>query len=233
MRDLIQGYIEHCEISRTLVGQIDRFVYHQGRKYGLPTFTVYGDPQPGLETCFVNVVAVNDDTDTTTAETLLQLIERIVLQPQLAHGKVLRILPVTNPVALEGADEATGADTLRSLDQAVKEFRQLPADGQVEIRLTDSEQLSISIDGPNSAWNALQSAEEALRRLHRENSVDDLFLASRRHRTDGPWKLDIAVPRSWSSALSVHWVSQVLIVFFRSHLEAQLQQMATTAYWDH
>jgi len=233
MNDLVRGFIEHCEISRTLVGQIERFVRHNGRKYGLPTFTVYGPPEPGVETTFVNLLGVNTDGDVVAAEATLQLIERLVLQPHIAAGRVLRILPVTNPVALEFGHPVEDERLLSTLEMAVEDFRNLPSDGFVEIRLTDSSRIALAVSGSVDVVDAARDTEKVIRRLQSENSRDAILLRSVRLRHEGRWHLTLEIPREWSSALASHWASQVLVVFFRSHLQRlRLGQHAATHWVD-
>jgi hypothetical protein len=234
MRELIQGFIEHCEISQTLIGRIERSVQFGGRKYGFPTFTVYGPPQPGLETRFLNLIGNNDADDAVAAETLLQLIERLVLQPHIAAGQVLRILPVTNPVALElGPDMADEANPVEiaQLENVVDQFRQQPADGTIEIALSRRDHLTLTVSGPTLVLEAVSAAEDALRRLRSEDSIEALTIVAGHHRPDGPWHLRLEIPRDWPVALSVHWTSQVLVVFFRNHLEKLLHQTAPALTW--
>lgn len=231
MSELIRGFIEHCEISRTLIGQIERFVSHEGRKYGLPTFTVYGPPEPGVETTFVNLLGINSSGEATSAEATLQLIERLVLQPHIAAGRVLRILPVTNPVALELGQPVEDGPLISSLESAVDDFRNLPSDGFVEIRLTDTPHLSLAISGSTEVVNAVRSTEEAIRRLQSENFREEILLRSVRMRHEGRWHLTLEIPREWPSSLASHWASQVLVVFFRSHLEQLRHSRHEVARW--
>lgn len=219
MRELIQGFIEHCEFSHTLIGQIERFVRYRGLKFGLPTFTVYGPAQAGLETVFVNLIGVNDDGDATAAETLLQLIERLVLQPQVATGHVLRILPVSNPVALEKGEPILESETLSSLDEALRNFRHSRADGLIELKITDTKQLGFSISGPVSILEVVSSTGEAMRRLQGEYSQALDTVVRRILNPEGPWQLTIEIPRHWNETLAVHWTSQALVVFLRSHIQ--------------
>lgn len=219
MRGLIQGYIEHCEFSRSLIGQIERFVTYRGLKYGLPTFTVYGPPQPGLETSFINLIGLNDDGDTTTAEILLQLIERLVLQPHVATGHVLRILPVSNPIAFEKGDPISDTEALSSLDEALEDFSRSRADGTIELRIVDRAQLELSISGPRSILDIVKVTGEAMHRLQREESPDFKLIISGRLSQPAAWHLTIEIPRHWNEALAVHWISQTLVIFLRSHLD--------------
>lgn len=231
MSQLVRGFIEHCEISRTLIGQIERFVRHDGRKYGLPTFTVYGPPDPGSETSFVNLLGVNTAGETTTAEAVLQLIERLVLQPNIATGRVLRILPVTNPVALELGRPIDDERLLASLEMAVEDFRNLHSDGFIEIRSTDSSRLAMTVSGRGEVVEAARETEEAIRRIQSENFLGGIHLRSVRLRHEGRWHVALEIPREWPSALASHWASQVLVVFFRSHRERLQLASRAAANW--
>jgi len=220
MRDLIQGFIEHCEFSQNLIGQIERFVKYRSLKYGLPTFTVYGPPHPELETSFVNLIGLNDDGDATTAETLLQLIERLVLQPHVATGHVLRILPVSNPIALEKGDPISDFDVLSSLDEALDNFRRVRADGTIELKVADRAQLALSVSGPISILDVVSATGEAMRRLQREETPDFSAIVNQNLDDVAEWHLTIEIPRHWNETLAVHWTSQALVVFLRTHLDS-------------
>lgn len=219
MTELVRGFIEHCEISRSLVGQIERFVRHDGRKYGLPTFTVYGPPEPGVQTSFINVLGVNTSGDLAAAESALQLIERLVLQPHIVSGRVLRVLPVTNPVALELGRPVVEEPLLSSLEMAVEDFRNLPSDGFIEIQQTESPRLTLAISGNVDVVESVRDTEDAVRRLQNEDSREAILLRSVRLRHEGRWHLTLEIPREWPSSLASHWASQILVVFFRSHLQ--------------
>lgn len=219
MTELVRGFIEHCEISRSLIGQIERFVRHNGRKYGLPTFTVYGPPEPGVQTSFINLLGVNTSGDLAAAESALQLIERLVLQPHIVSGRVLRVLPVTNPVALELGRPVAEEPLLSSLEMAVEDFRNLPSDGFIEIQQTDSSRITLAISGNVDVVESVRDTEDAVRRLQNEDSREAILLRSVRLRHEGRWHLTLEIPREWPSSLASHWASQILVVFFRSHLQ--------------
>lgn len=219
MTELVRGFIEHCEISRSLIGQIERFVRHNGRKYGLPTFTVYGPPEPGVQTSFINLLGVNTSGDLAAAESALQLIERLVLQPHIVSGRVLRVLPVTNPVALELGLPVAEEPLLSSLEMAVEDFRNLPSDGFIEIQQTDSSRITLAISGNVDVVESVRDTEDAVRRLQSEDSREAILLRSVRLRHEGRWHLTLGIPREWPSSLASHWASQILVVFFRSHLQ--------------
>ena len=219
MTELVRGFIEHCEISRSLIGQIERFVRHNGRKYGLPTFNVYGPPEPGVQTSFINLLGVNTSGDLAAAESALQLIERLVLQPHIVSGRVLRVLPVTNPVALELGRPVAEEPLLSSLEMAVEDFRNLPSDGFIEIQQTDSSRITLAISGNVDVVESVRDTEDAVRRLQSEDSREAILLRSVRLRHEGRWHLTLGIPREWPSSLASHWASQILVVFLRSHLQ--------------
>lgn len=168
----------------------------------------------------MNLIGLNDDGDVTTAETLLQLIERLVLQPHVATGHVLRILPVSNPIALEKGDLISDFDNLSSLDEALSHFRRSRADGTIELRIADRAQLSLSISGAPSILDVVSSTGEAMRRLQREETPDFHAVVHRHLIEGGPWHLTIEIPRHWNETLAVHWISQALVVFLRTHLDS-------------
>ncbi len=220
MRDLIQGFIEHCEFSESLVGQIERFVSFQGRKYGFPTFTVAGPAQPGMETASVNLIGINEGEGKVAAETLLQLIERLAMQPKIAAGHILRILPVSDPLALELGPSIYPPEVVAGLRSQVDAFRDEAAGGLIELHLTGGDTFKVHAHGPAEVLGAARNAEEALRRLQAEDFQD--AVASRLLETidRGPWVLHLAIPRTWPALLAVHWTSQFLVVFFRAHAAA-------------
>jgi hypothetical protein len=220
MRELIQGFIEHCEFSDSLVGQIERFVYFRGCKYGFPTFTVSGECRPGTGVSVVNLIGVNEDGDPTAAESLLQLIERFAIQPSLAAGHLLRILPVSDPLALELGHAPLAPEVLQGLRTQVDAFRHEPSDGLIEISLTRDETFRIQAHGPLGVLDAAANAEEVLRRLQAEDSSGEISVKLLECVDRGPWAIRLFVPRSWPVSLAVHWTSQFLVVFLRSHAEA-------------
>ncbi|RFC41497.1 MAG: hypothetical protein DVB23_003443 [Verrucomicrobia bacterium] len=169
MRDLIQGFIEHCEFSDSLVGQIERFFYFQGRKYGFPTFTISGQRQPGSGARFVNLVGVNDGDGKTAAETLLQLIERLAIQPHIAAGHILRVLPVSDPLGLELGESGVPAEVLQILETQVDAFRNEPAEGLIEVHVTGDDTMRIHAQGPATMLGASSAATEALQMLQDED----------------------------------------------------------------
>jgi hypothetical protein len=226
MRELIQGFIEFCEFSDSLVGQIERFVHFRGRKYGFPTFTVAGESRPGAANSVIHLLGVNEDQDKTAAESLLQLIERFAIQPHLAAGHILRILPVTDPLALELGQSPLPAEVRQGLKAHVDAFRDEAVDGLVEVSLSPDELFRIFAHGPAGMLDAAASAEEVVRRLQGEDASGGVAVKLLECEGEGPWAIHLSIPRSWPSSLAVHWTSQFLVVFLRSLAEAEKIQPA-------
>lgn len=225
LRDLIQGFIQHCEISPFLIGQIEKTFDHGEIRYGVPVFTFYGNPLPEVDTGFVGLLGLNGrHDDQLPAEILLQLIERLALQPAIAGGKVLRLMPVSNPIALERPDLPENELHNATLERIVEGFRHQYLDGLIEVRAGDQETLQIAARGDSAFSEALRQAREALQRLSNETSIaDSISPAEAPESFEGDWNMVISVPRSWPDTLAVHWVSQLLVVFFRAHTDAQLR----------
>jgi hypothetical protein len=231
MSDLLRGFVEHCEFSRHLVGQIDRFVHHEGRKYGLPTFTVYGPSERGVESSFVNILGVNSSGNTVAAEAALQVVERLLLQPKLATGRVLRVLPVSDPVSLELGRDVANERLSAALEMAVEDFRNLPSDGFIEIRVTEAAKFSLAVSGGIDVVEAARDTEEAIHRLQSESFREGVLLRSVRLRHEGRWHLALEIPVDWPAALASHWASQVLVVFFSYHLQRLRHASFAAARW--
>lgn len=230
MRELIQGFIEHCEISESLVGKIEQFVYYGGRKYGLPTFTITGPSRPDLKTRHLSLIGVNEGADQTAAETLLQLIERLTLQPHVAAGHHLRVLPVSNPLGLELGSDAPEAAMIAGLNEQLAAFRNQTVDGLIQVRVTNRELITATVNGPDPVMLAARTAAEALDRLASESFGEPLVQVVPRFKWGKPWNLELEIPRAWPASLAVHWSSQFLLVFFRAHVDAfRLQQGRATS----
>ncbi|MDP0498477.1 MAG: hypothetical protein Q7P63_00100 [Verrucomicrobiota bacterium JB022] len=229
-RALLSGFVEHCEFSRTLVGDIRHFIHFGGRKYGLPIFTVFGPPHPDLETHFIGLVGHNQGRDTTLPEILMQLIERLALQPRVATGTVLRVLPVADPVGFEG-DAAASPELAALLDRQIDAFHTSALDGVVSIRTSTDDALHVKVAGPSPVRQAVRRSWDALDRLLSEDTIvaEGASLRLLEAPAEGPWEVEIAVPRSWASNLAVHWISQLLVVFLRAHAEAQLHALPELA----
>ncbi|MCC5806158.1 MAG: hypothetical protein JJU00_07495 [Opitutales bacterium] len=222
LRDLLLGYVEHCEIAPNLTGTLERTLYHHGVKYAVPAFSFRGPIPPDGPTRFIGLVAGRHGGDRLSAEVTLQLIERLVLQPGLGEGLWLRILPVLDPVGLERGNEAAPPAELGEIDEAV---RLRCGHGVIEIATSNRAFPAIGLRADPEWKEAAYAAVESTDRLASEGDgspdtryrfqVNELPASAR-----VPWNLYIAIPASWNPSAATHFASQWLLVFFR-HLQSQ------------
>lgn len=225
MRQLLGGFVQHCEISHNLSGSIDLFVESQGHKFGLPVFTFYGPSQRGIDTRFIGLLACNDGADKRASEALLQLLERLVLQPNLATGLIVSALPISDPISLESDNDAHPISLKKDLDDRLRDFAARALDGLIEISLSPREQPTVDVEGPTYIRDAAINASKTIDRLGRE-MVSNPFktrLSLRGSSESDYWKIRINVCEKWSESLVTHWVSQFLVVLLRSRIEEQLR----------
>lgn len=221
MRELVKGFLEHCERGASCVGRIDHFVWQSGLKYGMPTFMLPGGIDEGGESQMVNILGRNEGTETKIAEGILQIIERLVLQPQIARAFNLRLMPVSNPIALEGAeeDEASKAAICKLLEN----WKQVAPDGCVEIEETNSNRAQIKVSGDDILFRSVLGADEILWKRHGEHWVTIIEEYRAEIVITGGWEIKICVPNSWSAGISTHMISQFLLAFMSKNREQRLK----------
>lgn len=217
LRDLLLGYVEHCEVAPNLVGTLDHTFLYEGVKYGIPAFSFRGPIPPDGPTRFVGLVAGRRGGDRLSAEVTLQLIERLILQPGLGEGFWLRVLPVLDPVGLEKGEDDAAVDVPTPSD---KNTRLHCGDGIIEIAATDRPFPCIGVRGGGEWKQAALGANEALVRLVSENPGEgpDRFafqVAELPPKARLPWDLYFGLPASWNTTEATHFASQWLLVFFR------------------
>lgn len=222
MRQLIGGFVQHCEVSSNLSGTINLFVESQGRKFGLPVFTFYGPPHRDIETSFIGLLARNEGSDKRVSEALLQLLERLALQPKLAAGLVVSVLPVSDPISLESGDSAHPIHLREDLEERVKAFAARALDGLIEIYISPREQATVDVEGPCSIRNATIRAAKMIERL--TQNPPQARLSLRGSSDDEHWNIRIAVPDTWSEGRIAHWVSQFLVNLLRARTEELLRR---------
>jgi len=213
LRNLLLGYIQHCEISRNLIGTVERTLEYKGIKYAVPGFTFYGPPNPSGETDFVGIIGGRRSGDRTSAEVTLQLIERLILQPRLAEGLWLRVLPVLNPIGIERKWTEVSADK-----EAEESLRLRCTDGIIEIASTDRPWPLIGLHGDRTWTQAAKTAVEDVNRLYNELGGPAHGQTQISHLPDWAqvgWNLYIELPRAWSAGQATHYASQYLLSFFR------------------
>ncbi|MDQ8205583.1 hypothetical protein [Pelagicoccus sp. SDUM812003] len=231
MRELLGGFVQHCEISKHLAGSIDLFVEHNGHKYGLPVFSFFGPPHRDLDSRFVGLLARNQGSDKRTSEALLQFLERLVLQPNLATGLVLSALPVTDPIALESGNDFHPDELSEALERSIEAFATRALDGLVEISRTTRGQPTADADGPTYIRKAAIQTVESIDRLGRATISGgfETRLSLRASTDTDCWKLRIGIPVTWSDQMTTSWTSQFLVIFLRRRIE-NLQRVEAVSY---
>jgi hypothetical protein len=213
LRDLLLGYIQHCEISRHLIGTVEKTLEYDGIKYAVPGFTFYGPPSSSGDTNFIGIIGGRRAGDRVSAEVTLQLIERLVLQPGLAEGLWLRVLPVLNPVGIERNQTKAPADT-----ETEEALRLRCNDGVIEIASTDRPWPLVGLHGDAQWTRAAKAAVEDINRLHGEAGGAPNRQTQVSRLPDWAhvgWNLYIEIPKSWDTSLATHYASQYLLAFFR------------------
>ncbi len=228
LRALILGTIQHCEISRHLIGTIPHTFEENGIQYGVPSFTFFGPPDSYRETRMLGLMAGRRSGDGLSAEVALQVIERLLIQPGIATGLWLRILPVINPVGLENPESEarayTPAEERLSLDAL---------DGVIEVATTQKDRLTL---GLRSDWDGLPAglaAYEDMQRLSTDLGdieYERVSATQLPYNARSPWHLYLGLPRTWGAAEATHLASQFLLCFFRRWQE---QTAASEAYTIH
>lgn len=206
LKDLLEGYLEHCEISPHLVARIESPIYHHGFKFGAPVFTHATEAGKGNPVRTISIVGRNDPHSRLASDVLLQFMEILTQEPQLAEGAVLRLLPVANPIALEFEEDSPPVSQLPVVAHLVERFRDEPADGVLDIRSHDGETLLIEGTTTTEVLDAIQSGGIPSGRGHRRLLQEaDILIAT----TDpgDKWSLDISIPATWTTGADIHALS--------------------------
>lgn len=223
LRDLLLGAVEHCEISRHLIGSMVHTFYRDGAKYGIPVFTFVG-PAGASEPRRVAILSGKQAGDRLSAEVTLELIERLLLQPDIASGLILRMVPILNPVGLEQPQ----SDAQHHLLSEERVRLQSPQ-GAIEIGSTNSTALHLSLHADAATQAALELASEDLNRLSSEcdTRLSQTLIAVDAPPSERTWELCLGIPSTWAPSVATHVTSQFLLSFFR-YLERNATQPAAT-----
>lgn len=181
LRDLLLGAIEHCEISRHLIGTMVHTFYRDGIRYGIPAFTFTGPATAANLHARIGIIAGKSAGDRLSAEVTLELLERLLLQPAIAANLTLRIAPILNPAGLEKPD--SGA-TFHALSE--ERIRLQSPDGLIEIVSIPGNTLHFALRANALTQQALQSASADIHRLSGELDIhllQTLLAVDTGHRT--------------------------------------------------
>lgn len=226
LRNLLQGYVEHCEVSPHLTGRIDFPIYYQGFKYGAPVFTHVGPGAAHEDRPVIGFIGWNTPSSQLPSQVLLQFIEILTQHSRLAGSAVLRILPVANPVALELGEDAPARDDWDWLGRLADQFRQQAADGFIEVHAGDVTDFTLSGEISPALYHALARADEISPAIRADRPGVRLpaNVQLKPTRRDERWQLRLLVPQSWQDATSVHALARFLVRLV--HLQAKLARPA-------
>ncbi len=191
LRNLLQGYVEHCEISETLMAHIEAPFYYHGFKFGAPVFT-HRQPWVAAERPSVGIAGLNRPANTAPSEIILQIMETLSQQPDAAGPAPLRLLPVSNPVALELGDDAPSEEEWPVLTHLLGEFQATSAVGFLTIAPSESDGFQLSGTATIDVIRKLVAGEGNLRVLQR---LDLAPLPA-----GETWSLRLEIPQQLSAA---------------------------------
>jgi hypothetical protein len=218
LKDLLQGYVEHCEVSQHLMARIDFPIYYHGFKFGAPVFTHSGPPNGNEDRKIIGLIGLNNRDSQVASEILLQFIEILTQQPRLADAAILRILPVANPVALELENDAPADGDWPILDHLVSQFHEQAGSGVIEISSGDREVYRLEGEASPLLFAAIEDVRSGVpvdgarsRVLVPETiSLNPVSAETR-------WRLKLTVPNSWTGAPEIHAISRFLTRLLRTH----------------
>jgi hypothetical protein len=190
LRNLLQGYVEHCEISETLMARMEAPFYYHGFKFGAPVFThrqKWVDP----ERPSVGIAGINRPANTAPSEIILQVMETLSQQPDAAGPAPLKLLPVSNPVALELGDDAP-SEEWPVLTHLLDEFQATSPAGFLSISPSDADAFRLRGTATIDVIRKLVAGEGNLRVLQR---LDLIPLPA-----GEKWSLQLEIPQHLSTA---------------------------------
>lgn len=212
LKELLQGFAEHCEISDRLAGRIEHPVYFHGLKFGSPVFTFEGPELDGGPKRVTGLLAHNTKASSLASEIVLQLIEVATLRPELAAGRTLRVLPVSDPVTLELGEDAPDLSDWPVLSYVADEFRHQATDGLIEILPSSARTLVLRGFVDPGMYRVLASSVVERRGLP---SLPVLEAAAGNR--PGDWHLVVEVPASWTHSGDVLAVSRFIGRLLEAH----------------
>jgi hypothetical protein len=210
LRDLVQGYVEHCEFSPHLTGRIDFPIYYMGFKYGAPVFTHTGPGKTTDDRPVVGMIGLNTPQSQVPSQVLLQFVEILTQHPRLADTSVLRMLPVANPVALELDEDAPSREDWDTLGLLVDQFKEQAADGWIEIQSADVKEFTLAGEISPALYKTLEKARETATAGVRNNVKFPGLLQVQPVRKDERWQLRLIIPSDWGDSRSVNAVARFL-----------------------
>lgn len=210
LRDLVQGYVEHCEFSPHLTARIDFPLYYMGFKYGAPVFTHRGPGHPAEDRPVIGMIGWNTPDSRLPAQVLLEFIEVLTQHPRLAHHSVLRMLPVANPVALELDEDAPGREDWDLLANLADQFKEQAADGWIEIQAADVPDFTLTGEISPELYKALVKSKAVASFRERLGVRFPQAASLKPVRRDERWQVQLLIPRTWDDSRSVRAIARFL-----------------------
>jgi len=210
LRDLVQGYVEHCEVSAHLTGRIDFPIYYMGFKYGAPVFTHRGPGKATDDRPVVGMIGWNTPSSQLPSQILLQFVEILTQHPRLADTTVLRMLPVANPVALELDEDAPSREEWDTLELLSTQFKDQAADGWIEVHAADVRKFRLAGEISPALYQMLEDAKEIASARERSGVRFPDDIRVKMVREDERWQLRLLVPAGWNDSHSVSAVARFL-----------------------
>lgn len=211
LKDLLQGYIEHCEVSPHLMARIDLPIIFHGFRFGAPVFTHSGPSSGPVDREIIGLIGRNAPQSSIASDVLLQFIEILSQQPHLAGTSVLRLLPVANPVALELGDSAPPTEDWPILDHLIGRFKEEAGDGIIEILPSPDAGYLLEGSANSDMFAALRDvAESADPSSPRPRVLVPPQITITPISAEQKWNLRLHVPVTWNEAPEIHAVARFL-----------------------
>ncbi|MCW1887128.1 hypothetical protein OKA04_20485 [Luteolibacter flavescens] len=210
LRNLLQGYVEHCEFSEHLTGRIDFPLYYLGFKYGAPVFTHVGPGHDREDRPVVGFVGWNTPTSQLASQVLLQFIEILTQHPRVAGNAILRLLPVANPVALELDEDAPDLQDWDLLGHLAEQFKNQASHGLIEVHAADVQSFTVAGEIPPTLHQAIKSVGVTIPALRGRIAVPTALQVKPVH-PEERWQLRLLVPSGWDDPRSIHAVARFLV----------------------
>lgn len=210
LRDLVQGYVEHCEFSEYLTGRIEFPIYYMGFKYGAPVFTHTAPVKTTDDRPVVGMIGWNTPETRLPSQILLQFLEILAQHPRLADTSVLRMLPVANPVALELDGDAPSREEWDLLGHLADRFKDQAADGWIEVHAAEVKEFTVAGEIGPALYKALEKGRAIANTSERNNVRFPVSANLRPVPEDERWQLRLLVPSAWDDSRSVHAVARFL-----------------------
>ncbi|WP_035609109.1 hypothetical protein [Haloferula sp. BvORR071] len=222
LRNLVQGYVEHCEFSPHLTGRIDFPIYYMGFKYGAPVFTHTGPGKAGIDRPVVGMIGWNTPASQLPSQVLLEFVEILTQHPKLAQESILRMLPVANPVALELDQDAPSREDWDLLGNLADQFHEQAADGWIEVHTADVREFTLAGEVSPALYKTLEQAKEraGLRERLGVRFPDVFDLKPVRH--DERWQVRLIIPSDWDDSRSIRATARFLARLV--HVQARINR---------